>query len=388
MNKKQSAIHLYQKYLNNQASPGEIAELFRLIDNSPQLVMEDLTEIVFSKNINASEPTIEEQERLERVYQGVLKRRKVDGNLFRRLRPFFKYGIAASLLLTIGLIFYFNTSYIDRNLTSSLRQNDIKPGSNKAVLTLANGNTINLSDNKEGIVVASGKIKYTDGSSISATSGESMLALSTPKGGQYKITLPDGTKVWLNAASTLKYPGRFRGKERKVEMEGEAYFEVARLSSDKGPMPFVVTSAKQEVKVHGTHFNINAYADEDNTKTTLFEGSVSVNLISSPGVKLIPGQQSTVTNNKVRVNTVDLEEALAWQKGYFLFANEDIKSIMRKVARWYDVDVVYKGDVANKAIEGTVSRYENVSEILAMLGNTKAVKFEIKGRRITVMPYK
>ncbi|WP_316814574.1 FecR family protein [Pedobacter nyackensis] len=390
MDKKQLIIHLYKKYLDNQASADEIKELFQLIDNSPQSDMEGLTDDAFLKTIDASAPTAEEQERLDRIYQGVLGKTGEDNNIFKRLKPFVRYGVAASILLSIGLTFYFNTGSVNKLTEQSLVQNDVKPGSNKATLTLADGKTIDLSNDQKGIIIDSENIKYADGSSISTLTKETMLAISTPKGGQYQITLADGTKVWLNAASTLKYPSRFNGKERRVQVEGEAYFEVAKELKNKVRTPFVVASAIQEVKVLGTHFNINAYTDEGNTKTTLFEGSVAVSTISSPYSSpaiLTPGQQSTVSNNNIQVNTVDLEEAIAWQKGYFLFANENIKSIMRKVARWYDVEVHYEGNVANKAIGGTVSRYENVSEILAMLSNTKAVKFKIEGKRITVMPY-
>ncbi|WP_214228462.1 FecR family protein [Pedobacter sp. B4-66] len=259
--------------------------------------------------------------------------------------------------------------------------NDINPGTNRATLTLTDGTTIVLSNAKTGVVVTANELTYNDGSQIKNlnANNKDLQTAATPCGGQYQITLPDGTKVWLNAASTLKFPQTFSGLvNRKVELSGEAYFEVTK---DNGH-PFVVESNKQTVKVLGTQFNINSYSDEPNIKTTLIEGSVNVN----NNTTLKPDQQSINSGGTIIVKEVDTDSAIAWKNGEFAFSNEPLKSIMKKIARWYDVEVIYQNDeIGKKSFGGSISRFKKVSQILCMLELTGKVKFKIEGRRITVM---
>lgn len=314
-----------------------------------------------------------------------------------------RIAVAASLFICFGLGIYFyqqsNTPIIDHSATAHV----ISPGSNRATLTLADGRTIDLSDNQEGIIIDSDNIKYNDGSSLLShvigTEAEQTdrlhdnpdadvfieaqtYTLSTPKGGQYQITLHDGTKVWLNAASTLKYPSHFKGNEREVEVIGEAYFEVSHNPANS----FIVKTENQKIEVLGTHFNIMAYPDENTAKTTLFEGSVKVSNATSSQL-LTPGQQLQVVNGKMNLmnNNVDLEEALAWKNGYFKFS-ENLESIMNKVARWYDVEVVYeiKPD-PTMTFAGKISRDKDIKEIFEIMESTGNIHFKIEGRRITVM---
>ena len=206
--------------------------------------------------------------------------------------------------------------------------------------------------------------------------------LATPRGGQYQLTLPDGSKVWLNAASSLRYPVAFLGAERRVEVTGEAYFEVTKNASQ----PFKVSLRdNQEVDVLGTSFDINAYADEPEIRTTLLTGAVK-----TEGVTLKPGQQAAWTLNRpVRVRSdADVEEAIAWKNGKFIFSGGDIQSVMRQLERWYDVEVDYKGDFKGVELVGVISRFKNISEILNMLEQTHTVTFQVEGRRVTVLPYK
>jgi ferric-dicitrate binding protein FerR (iron transport regulator) len=212
------------------------------------------------------------------------------------------------------------------------------------------------------------------------------LTASTAKGQTYQFTLPDGTKVWLNADSKLEFPSGFvNSKTRDVRLFGEGYFEVAK---DKAH-PFIVRTNKQEVEVLGTHFNINSYADEGNVKTTLLEGSVRVNGQGRESVVLKPNQQAVVFASKqTEVNSVDVGDVVAWKNGKFVFVRENVRSIMNKIARWYDVQIIYEGDVKGKALGGSVSRFKNVSEVLEMLSATKAVQFRIEGRKVIVMPFK
>jgi ferric-dicitrate binding protein FerR (iron transport regulator) len=264
----------------------------------------------------------------------------------------------------------------------------IKPGNNKAILTLANGNKVAVTDAGIGKVAdqgnsviektAKGLLTY-NAKPTTELGIESFNTLETPKGGMYDVVLADGTKVWLNAASSLKYPTAFTGKQRRVELHGEGYFEVAKNRA----MPFIVTSNNQQVEVLGTHFDISAYDDDNGVyKTTLLEGSVRLN----NQTMLVPGEQAININQKIMVRQVDTEDAIAWKNGKFKFKNENIRDLMRKVARWYNVEVVYDGDMSRKDFSGIVPRFENIATILTTLESTHTIHFKIEGRRITVMP--
>ena len=332
------------------------------------------------------------------------------------------------MVLTSGLYFYLNKPSGSQLATQKLHPEkiDIAPGGNKAILILSDGSKISLSD------VANGEIAKQGGISITKTSNGQLIysiansqptthtsklvynTIETPKGGQYQINLPDGSKVWLNAASSLRFPASFTGNERKVELTGEAYFEVAHITLPSGgdhkganakrgseAMPFKVTSGNQTVEVLGTHFNIDAYSDEPSIRTTLLEGSVRVSLpspLSGEGLdrnfsKLIKPRQQSKVNETIKVFNVDTEETVAWKNGYFMFNNENIQSIMRKISRWYNVDIEYQGNISQKALWGSLSRFKNVSEVIDMLELTGLAHFKIvpgdasdKERRIIVMP--
>jgi hypothetical protein len=304
-------------------------------------------------------------------------------------------AVAAILIFILsGIYFLTKTSQPARELVhQSDLKNDILPGSNKAILTLANGKQITLTGTRNGtIAVQSGVVinKTADGmviynSSKKSTSGDAEKitynTMTTPRGGQYWVVLPDGSKALLNAASSLTYPTSFNGDERKVELTGEAYFEVAHNPNK----PFRVYSKSQVVEVLGTHFNINTYDDEPDVKTTLLEGKVKVTSVVKNQVRILkPGQQAALNPSTFNVNDVDIEEATAWKNGVFTFESNDIQQIMRMVSRWYDVDVVYKGNLPADKFTGSVSRFSNVSEVLSMLQLTRKVRFKIDGKRITV----
>ena len=299
------------------------------------------------------------------------------------------YRIAAAaavlIFLSTGAWWFYSRDTAENQLV----QNDIAPGSNKAVLTLADGRTIDLSEEQSGIIVGDDNISYQDGSALTAVSDmikggrkAALLKLTTPQGGTYQITLPDGTKVWLNAASTLKYPSRFIGKTRKVEISGEAYFEVM----PDVHRPFKVLSAGQEIEVTGTTFNVQVYADEPEIKTTLVEGSVQiVNQISKAVRKLQPGEQSTVLDGSTRVSQVDVSEYTAWKDGLFRYNNQPLEAIMRNVSRWYRIKVIYEdASLKNERFVGMVSRYSNISGTLAVLEEVGGVHFTIEGNTVTV----
>lgn len=303
-----------------------------------------------------------------------------------------RFVSAAAVLLILGIGFYFyKASSLSNDTLLVTADHYIKPGKNRATLTLANGQKIVLSDAQNGELAKEagvsiqktkdGKVIYTvDEQAASSEQPSHFNTITTAAGEQYEVVLPDGTLVWLNASSSLKYPSKFTGDVRQVELAGEGYFEVTKVQHHK--MPFVVLSNKQRVEVLGTHFNINSYVDENATKTTLLEGSVSVSA-SNTSTILKPGQQAVLTAGKTTVIPVQTDDVVAWKNGYFMFNNESLTDVMRKVARWYDVDVVYK-NVSNRKITffGTVSRFSNISQVLHMLENTGEVKFEIEGRRI------
>jgi ferric-dicitrate binding protein FerR (iron transport regulator) len=210
------------------------------------------------------------------------------------------------------------------------------PGGNKAILMAADGTTITLNEDHDGIVIGD-DITYDDGSVLlrDQSSAEAMMTLATPKGGQYQIVLPDGTKVWLNADTRLKYPKRFLSDQRRVELEGEAYFEVA---SNKA-QPFIVITPMEQVEVVGTHFNVHAYTEETLSKVALLEGKVKVSVSDSQTMVLQPGQQTVVQGNEIRVLHINPEESIAWKNGEFMFNNENLGTALKQIARWYDIHI-------------------------------------------------
>ncbi|NLR82515.1 FecR family protein [Chitinophaga eiseniae] len=307
---------------------------------------------------------------------------------------------AASVIVLLGIAAYFIYPRLHpapKPAAIAQVTGDIGPGGNKAILTLDNGDKVVLEDAKNGMISQQGNaaVNKTDSANLLynniATEGTTAVVyntVSTPYGGQYQVTLQDGTKVWLNAGSSLRFPTTFPGNERQVQLSGEAYFEVAK---DKAK-PFLVTvnttaDKSMTVQVLGTHFNINAYPDEQHHITTLLEGAVKINYGEANGL-LVPGKEAVLhkVSGKMDIKEADTEEAVAWKNGYFLFNNDKIENIMRQISRWYNVEITYQGDVSKKAIGGSLSRYKNVSEILRMLELTGAVHFKTEGRRITVMP--
>jgi ferric-dicitrate binding protein FerR (iron transport regulator) len=306
--------------------------------------------------------------------------------------PFNFNTIAAAAIITICLSFslYFYINKQQAVSTIAKMQTSIVPGSNKAVLTLADGTTINLNKANNGTLAnqPGAKIVSTnDGSLVyknnTLTKSEEIQynLLTIPRGGYYTITLIDGTKVWLNSESSLKYPTDFVGNERLVTLTGEAYFEVAHLN-DK---PFKVIANNQTVEVLGTHFNINSYKDENVIATTLLQGSVKVSTANKTLI-LNPGQQANVFNNNITLKTVNTDEVIAWVNNDFVFENEELGSIMRKIARWYDVDVICPTKMQNMQFSGSISRTKNINQVLKIMDLTETVNFKFEGRRITVMP--
>lgn len=312
--------------------------------------------------------------------------------------PFYKRytSIAAAVILFIGvsasIYFYTNNKSLTVKNKATVNKK-IEHGGNKAILTLADGKKIILDEAANGELAKVSGIKITkaaDGRLVYSIADQAQRdgkilfnTIETPKGGQYQINLPDGSSVWLNAASKLTFPTRFIGSERKVNLSGEGYFEITKNKK----MPFKVVTALQEVEVLGTHFNINSYTDEANTKTTLVEGSVKVKLLNEQQSSVLkPGEQAVNTSNKLKIDEVDVEAVIAWKNGYFRFDDEELESIMHKVERWYNVDVVYNNEkMKSEKLGGITTRFSEVGDLLKMLELTGKVKFKIEGQKILVL---
>lgn len=310
------------------------------------------------------------------------------------------YKIAAAAVI---LIFLSSTLYLyfteNRKTAQKIAQqthDPIVPGGNKAILTLANGKKISLTDASNGQIASQSGIHITktkNGQLIYTITEQSTSALAayntieTPKGGQYQVILPDGTKVYLNAASSLTYPTSFAAaRERAVSLTGEAYFEVAK-DRNKPFRVFASSSSKsdvlrnQVVEVLGTHFNINAYADEPSIKTTLVEGAVNVN----HKYRLMPDQQSVFDGKTMRIIPVDTEVETAWKNGDFVFKDQDLSTVLRTISRWYDVNFETRINIENLRFGGFVSRSKDISAVIKMMEATGDVKFKFEGRRIIMI---
>ncbi len=266
----------------------------------------------------------------------------------------------------------------------------VQPAGNKAVLTLGDGSHITLDSAANGQLARQGQTSVLKSGAgqlqYDQQGGDATVqfnTLSTPRGGQFQLVLPDGSKVWLNAASSIRFPTAFKGAERRVELQGEAYFEIARNQK----MPFRVTTANDlTITVLGTHFNVMAYADESSLKTTLLEGSVQLNRGGATQL-LRPGQEGRLhkQSGALSVAAADVEEAIAWKNGIFQFEHADIAAIARQLARWYDVEVVIAGPLPQKNFVGVMSRNAPLESVLKVLGST-GVQFKLEGRRLIVMP--
>lgn len=379
--------------MDQQCTAVELEQLLRYFSSSREEGLRELIKEELDLVEEPTTPTAEEQINLSQIQQ--LVRLDIDQ---KRINVFYKvpiYRLAAAVAL-LTFVFGATWFYLQNGDKEKLRtaqsesESVIVPGGNKAVLTLATGQQLLLTDLADGQLAQEAGVivtKASDGQLVYKVVDEapdkhktpSFNTIVTPKGGQYQVSLPDGTKIWLNASSSLRYPTTFEGKERLVELTGEAYFEVATNKSQ----PFKVISAGQVVEVLGTQFNINAYSDEHLIKTTLLEGSVQVYLGEKSSL-LKPGQQAQAGRSLSR-KYVDVQEAVAWKNGKTQFINADIKTVMRMISRWYDVEIDYEGEISSETFSGSVSRSKSVTEVLDLLELTGDIHFKIKGRRIVVM---
>ncbi len=372
-----------EKFLNGTITPDEETILFNWYNSQQDAPVE--IPVAFAKNSHLLK---------KRIWQKIEQQKT--GRKTSVLLSFLSVrNVAAAILLTLigATTFYLlqNNSPAESSvaINNLPKSTEILPGGNKATLTLANGEIVTLDDANNGKISSQGNsnvVKLKSGLLAyqqSVTSVPEPIAainiLSTPKGGQYQVKLPDGTMVWLNASSSLKYPTFFSGKERVVELTGEGYFEVAKNKD----MPFKVKVKDMEVAVLGTHFNVMAYTDESTVNTTLLEGSVKIH---TPQVSKIitPGEQAQLSaNGKMSITNADLEETVAWKNGYFQFASANMQTVIRQVKRWYDADIIYSGNI-EEHFTGTISRSVDAEKVLKKLQLTGAFKFEIKNKQIFI----
>jgi ferric-dicitrate binding protein FerR (iron transport regulator) len=341
------------------------------------------------------------RDRLQKTLEHVLSAAAADESPRRdspvRLhRRIWRYVAAASVVLIMAGAGIYLLSGVHEPGTggaaSRLVTHDVLPGGNKATLTLANGTTIVLDSAHHehlpsqgapaGINITNGLVSYNPLRAGGKIAGSPQYnTLSTPKGGQYQLELADGTKVWLNAASSIRYPTSFEGAAmREVEVSGEAYFEIARKSGQ----PFRVQVGSMQVDVLGTRFNIEAYADQPTIKTTLLEGGVRVTQGHDSQV-LNPGEQSQLSQNGELklVRDANVEGAVAWKNGYFSFDQADLRTVMLKIARWYNVNVVYQGDIVPQRFGGEIQENLTLSQVLTILGKSQ-IDFGIAGNTLTI----
>jgi len=372
---------LYEKYISGLCNAEEEKRLFDHQDKF-QMLPEN----------SAHAPDLQAGDRT-RIYNQIIETLSEPSKKTFKLHTFYK--IAAVLVLAVGIGFLYQNNWSlsgsDKQVLKSARVTNrpIKPGRNTAELRLSDGSVINLDQVNAGLISTLGKTrisKDTGGSIIYASNTsateDALNTISVPVGGNYKVILPDGTAVWLNASSSLTYPISFKGKTRGVSLQGEAYFEVAKNPNK----PFVVQVNKVLVTVLGTHFNVNAYADHTAMQTTLVEGSVRLSQGTNQ-VTLKPGEQGNVdrASAKIQVAQANTNKVLAWKNGYFMFQDDDIQDIMQQIARWYDLEVEYRGKPGNSRFGGIYSRNKDINELLKGLELTGLVHFKIEGRRVIVM---
>jgi len=305
--------------------------------------------------------------------------------------------IAASLVLVGSAVYLTNQRKFTSAADDFVQQDTTLAPGDRALLTLADGSTISLGEVPVGTLalqgglrvekIATGDIIYHVDETDKSMQG-AYNSIATPTGGQYTVTLPDGSKAWLNASSSLRYPVQFKANERRVEMTGEVYFEIAKLArtttNGKKRVPFFVKTDKQEIQVLGTHFNVNAYADEPGVITTLVEGSVRVTAtLDGKSTLLHPGQQS-ILDRGIVVRQADIEQQIAWTKGDFIFRNEELGGILRQISRWYGVEIECPTHLEKLRFDGIVSRKQPLNTIIDMIQTTGKVKMKRIERRIVV----
>lgn len=389
--------HLFDLYISGEASPEQQQEFEQLLldpDNEAaikQLLLNLVTDTHHNRpRSEASAATV-----LENIFAGSSQAAPPPPLPHLNNRSLYRWtAVAAILFMALaGGTWLWHALRPQPKAAPALVQlaptkKTVQPGSTGAVLTLADGSQITLDSAGNGNLATQGNARLVKRNNVlayeAATPGNVMLynTLATARGQQFNLTLPDGTRIWMDAASRLYYPAVFAGSERKVSLEGQAYFEVAHDAAK----PFIVTVGNMEVKVLGTHFNINAYADEQVAHTTLLEGKIKI-LNGKDSVILHPGQEAQTTKQHALqvLQQADTELAVAWKNGFTAFKSASLKTIMRQISRWYNVDIVYQGNIPERTFTGEIGRNADLSKLLQVL-SASGIHFNIEGNQLTVMP--
>lgn len=396
--------YLFGKYYDKASTAEEREELMLMLDDdSQEALLKDLIERKFRSS--AGELIVADDTANE-IFQAIISREKRpiiqhieperllqneqisinsgDSSAHvRHMHLLRKWGWAAAIILvlgaaTIALIMTSDQQSLQQTVTGNNKPSpsDILPGSNRAILTIDN-KAIELTGHKKGITVGN-SITYNDGERI-AEAGK-MLQLTTPRGGQYQAVLPDGSKVWLNAASSVRFPSKFTGNKREVDITGEVYLEIAKNSKQ----PFTLHANGTNIEVLGTSFNVNMYEDEAALKATLVDGSIKVLTVGKAFI-LKPGQQAVVMEESVKTQSADIEQILAWKNGVFNIHNADLQTVLRQLARWYDIDIRYKGTPPMKYFQGKLDRGLSLIQVIEALSQIQpTIDFKLEGRTLIV----
>ncbi len=380
---------LIKKYIEGNISSLESIQLDQWIKEKPEheeffkkiLIEDELFEDALTwVNLNQTDHT----EWLEDIKSDTLQKiRKAEPKPIRsKKRVWIYYAAAAILLFGFGYSFL---NYRSQTITEvDAELSAVQPGSNKAELSLSDGRTINLRSDKDGIVIDE-DLAYSDGTPLLEVNKKEltkiMATIQVPKGGKYQIKLPDGSKVWLNSMSKLEYPLAFDPNRRTVKLEGEGYFEVAKLNKNDKRVPFEVISSSQTIEVTGTQFNVSAYPEDAQTVSTLVEGSINVHSASGK-ISLSPNQQAINSANGLSKRAVEVESFIAWKNNKFMFYETELRDVMKGLSRWYDIQVEYQGNIPATYFYGEIGRDKNLAEVIRLIEKS-GVKFKLKQKGST-----
>lgn len=428
-------LDLVERYRDNNCSRKEVEQLRQYLEDKryqgllEELFIEVLLDEAGSKD-SKNDPHMKEE--LANLYLRILNQKNIkqlpSSEPRGRFRPpIGRWMVAASILIlgTMGTLWYLAVQ--QRNTLTSKYGDDVQQADERPLLTLADGRIVPLNENKGGIVLSGSGITYADGANVLGTdqaiirpatqvsdpdAATERLVLTTPKGRQFQVTLPDQTIVWLNASTTLRYPAQFGSDQRVVDLDGEAYFDVkpafrrnselesASSTGSENSIPFIVKTAQQTIQVLGTEFNVLAYPDEPAEQLTLVEGSVRVTRsrssrvqaggseqagFASEGILLTPGDQIIVAENDVKVCQADVNAVTSWRRGRFSFDDKTFQQVMAELARWYDIEIVYEGAIPDVKFFGDAIRTTNLSTLLYLIESTK-VSYRIEGRKLIIAP--
>lgn len=380
--------YLLSQYTTRMATSAELEELKTFLGSDDQdAQLEWMIEEAWVQSAETDQPVFDTQS--DTMLARILSAKVTKPSLAKTFYRSYRAAAAILLLVLAGATILFTRQRKKPAPVAAAQHKVFQPGSDKAILTLANGQTIELDSNMNGQIAQQGQVSLQTNAgrliykspSAPANATVSWNTLRTPKGGQYSLVLPDGSRVWLNAASSLQYPTTFTGPTRQVTLNGEAYFEI----QPNAAQPFFVTTGETAVAVLGTSFNIMAYNNENNIKTTLLQGSVKVSRQSAHHL-LKPGQQSLINENGTMeiIDHADTDLAVAWKNGLISFRSADIRTIMRQVERWYNIEVVFKGEVPTRTFTGDIPRTADLSALLRLLEISK-IHFKLEEEKLIVM---